>query len=168
MKYCSKCKKIYINMEEKNCPQCNRKLIEEPSHFSPIHLITANGFEFERIRAAIDSAEIPYSYRAAKKEPGLMILNSAPPENIDIFVPLSDYDDAVNILVGIGAMKEDELADMDEHSQEQFKKAKKEAAEEELSPGKARIIRLLSAIGFLLALVGVSLLADFIAGLFGL
>lgn len=168
MKYCSKCKKIYINIEENRCPRCSRKLIDEPSHYSPVRLITANGFEFERIRAAIDSAEIPYSYHQAERDAGLMILNSAPPENIDIFVPLSAYDDAINILVGIGALKEDELAEMDNHTQEQFRKAKKEASEEELSPKKAGIIRLLSAVGFLLALLAACWLADLIAGFFGL
>ena len=57
MKYCSKCKKIYFDFEGERCPSCNRKLIDEPNHFSPVYIITANGFELERIRAALESAE---------------------------------------------------------------------------------------------------------------
>lgn len=167
MKYCSKCKKIYFDFEGERCPSCNRKLIDEPNHFSPVYIITANGFELERIRAALESADIPYSYQNEKRETGIRILNSAPPENCEVFVPVSAYQDAVDVLVGIGAITEDNIPEINKDDIEKLNKTKKEAAkeEEELSPGKARIIRIFSFIGFLLILAATVYFADVIVAL---
>ena len=63
MKYCSKCKKVHINTEIQNCPACKRKLIENPNGFSPVNIITANGFELERIKSALADSEIPFSVK---------------------------------------------------------------------------------------------------------
>ncbi len=167
MKYCSKCKKLYFNKDNDSCPSCGRKLIEDPNYFSPVHIVTANGFELERIRAALESKEIPYSYQNEKKETGIRILNSAPPENCDVFVPVSAYSDALDILVGIGAIKNDNIPDIDDDGIKKIDSAKKEAAraDEELSPGKARIVRILSFAAFLLILAATVYAADFIIAL---
>ncbi len=164
MKYCSKCKKLYFDYADARCPSCGRKLIENPNHFSPVYIVTANGFELERIRAALDSAGIPYSYQNEKRETGIRILNSAPPENCEVFVPVSAYSDAVDTLVGIGAIGEDKIPEINEDEKEKLNEYEKEAAqaEEELSPGKARLVRILSFIGFLLILAATVYLADFI------
>ncbi len=159
MRYCTKCKKLINNDDKTACVFCGRKTITDPNHFSPVKLITANGFEFERIRAALDDADIPYSYNEAPMDAGIQILNSAPPENCDIYVPLSAYSDACDILAGIGALKE---ADMPDSTDEMLSNAKKEAQSEELTPSKARTIRMLSLIAFLLILAGVTFLTDFV------
>ncbi len=167
MKYCTRCKKLYFNSEDKQCPLCSRKLIENPNHFSPVYIITANGFELERIRAALESADIPYSYQNEKRETGIRILNSAPPENCEVFVPVSAYSDAMDILVGIGAVEDGKIPDIGKDDRESLDKSKKEAseAEEELPPGKARLVRILSFIVFLLILAATVYLADFIIAL---
>lgn len=162
MKYCTKCKKLFMKDHKEVCPNCSRKLISDPNHFSPVHIVTANGFELERIRAALNSAEIPYSYQEELHDAGIQILNSAPPENCEVFVPISAYDDAVDTLVGIGAIKDDDIPDINEENKQQLKLSKKKSEEEELSPQKARLVRILSAIAFLIILTGVVYFTDFL------
>lgn len=157
MRYCTKCKKLYTGEETEKCYICGKKTISDPSHYSPVKAVTANGFELERIRAALDDAEIPYSYQEAPRDAGIQILNSAPPENCDVFVPLSAYEKAMEILIGIGAVKEEQFSGKDF---EKLKEAEKTAADEELSPEKARKIRILSGIAFLLLLAVVVWLVD--------
>ena len=72
--------------------------------------------ELERIRAALHDADIPYSYQEARRDTGIQILNSAPPENCDVFVPLSAYNDALEVLIGIGALKENDIPDIDDEN----------------------------------------------------
>ncbi len=163
MKYCSKCKKLYNNDTLTHCADCSRRLISDPHYSSPVRLVTANGFEFERIRAAIDSAEIPYSYQEAKNDTGIQILNSAPPENCDIFVPLNAYRDAVDILIGIGALN-DVPVELSEQDINKLKDDTKKAKEEELPEDKARLIRILSIIAFLIVLAGVAFATDALTG----
>ena len=148
MKYCSKCKKVHINTEIQNCPACKRKLIENPNGFSPVNIITANGFELERIKSALADSEIPFSVKEERYDTGLQILNSAPPENCSFFVPLSHYDKAVETLIGIGALSEEAVEEID--------KADKEYLE------KARLIRIFSFLGFIAVLVGFSFLVDYL------
>ncbi len=163
MHYCTRCKELYSEDKEiLKCPACGRKTIDNPNHFSPVKIITANGFELERIRAALNDGDIPYSYNESARDAGIQILNSAPPENCDVYVPLSAYPDAMEILAGIGAIKEVNLPD---NSDEMFAKAKKEAEEEDLPPQKAQIIRILSAAAFLILIAGVVWLTDFIVEL---
>lgn len=158
MRYCTRCKSLCKDEKEK-CPVCGKKTISDPSHFSPVKIITANGFELERIRSALEDANIPYSYNESANDTGLQILNSAPPENCDVFVPLSAYPETIDILAGIGALKDN---DIPESSDEIFEKAKKEAKEEELPPQKAELIRILSALAFLAVIAAVVWLTDFI------
>lgn len=156
MRYCTKCKKLYKGDETEKCLVCGKKTISDPSHYSPVNVVTANGFELERIRAALHDADIPYSYQEARRDTGIQILNSAPPENCDVFVPLSAYEKTMNVLIGIGAVKE-EISQADT---EKLREAEKAAEDEELPPEKARRIRILSGIAFILLLVLVVWLVD--------
>lgn len=164
MKYCTKCKKLYKGEKTEKCPNCLRKLIDNAAPSSPVSIVTANGFELERIRAALEDVEIPYSYQQIKNDTGIQILNSAPFENCAIYVPLSAYYDAVNILAGIGALSENEITDLDEEERKNIEKA---AKDEELSPEKAKLIRYLSFAGFIALLAGVIYLTDFLMSLLG-
>ncbi len=159
MKYCTKCKKIYNNSAER-C--CGKKLTVNPSTFSPVAAVTANGFELERIRAALNDAEIAYSVQQIKKDTGLQILNSAPPENCTVYVPLCDYDAALSVLIGIGAIDEAAAPEFSDEDIQELQKAKEQAESEELSPRKRFWVRLLSLIGFLLILTGVAYLTDWL------
>ena len=162
MKYCSKCKKIHLNKELTNCPQCRRKLIENPSHYSPVNVITANGFELERIRSALTNADIAFSVKEEKYDTGLQILNTAPPENCSFYVPLSHYDQAVEVLIGIGALKTDPLADLDKEDEVFLEKSREQEKNDELPESKARLIRIFSLLAFLAFLVGFAYLVDWL------
>lgn len=161
MKYCTRCKLIADN-DKDICKKCGKKLISNPNHYSAVKIVTANGFELERIRAALTDAEVSFSVQETKQDTGLQILNSAPPENCNVFVPISDYDEAVSVLAGIGALNDDEIPEIDEQTQEDINKAKKEAENDEMSPRKRFWVKLLSLIGFLIVIAGVVYLTDFL------
>ncbi len=159
MRYCTKCKKIYTSDESESCTVCGRELISDPSHYSPVNIVTANGFELERIKAALTEAEIPFSVKECPDDTGLQILNSAPPENCTVSVPLGYYSQTVELLIGIGALKEaEELSDEDA----QLVAEERQKTEEEMSPRKRFWVKLLSIILFIGLIAGVILLADII------
>lgn len=159
MKYCTKCKKLLTKDTHEACPACGRPLISDPNQYSTVYIVTANGFELERIKAALTEQDIPFTVQQTKDDTGLQILNTAPLENCRVFVPLSYYSDAVSLLVGIGALQEaDELDEADE----QRLREERSATREELSPRKAFWIKLLSIIIFIALIAGVVFLADMI------
>lgn len=162
MKYCTRCKLIFNNDNQNICPKCRKKLISNPSPYSAVNVVTANGFELERIRSALTDADIPFSVQETRSDTGIQILNSAPPENCNIFVPLSSYDDAIDVLVGINALKDNEIPEIDETTQEELKKVKAQAEKDEMSPRKRFWVKLLSFIGFLLIITGVVYLTDYL------
>ena len=159
MKYCKKKKKLYTAEDKDRCTACGKELISDPSHYSPVNVVTANGFELERIRAALTEAEIPFSVRECADDTGLQILNSAPPENCTVSVPLAYYTQTTELLIGIGALKDaEELNDVDEEKVAH----EKEKTEEEMSPRKRFWVKLLSIILFIGLIAGVIFLADII------
>ena len=162
MKYCAKCKKIYADSASERCTMCGKKLIADPNPFSPAAIKTANGFELERIRAALDDADIASSVIQTKHDTGLQILNSAPPENCTVYVSLCDFEEALNILIGIGAADEDTPLNLSQEDSDRLKEAKEKADSEEMTPRKQFWVRLLSALGFLLILAGVVYLTDWV------
>lgn len=160
MKYCTKCKQIHTAKELTVCPRCGRKLTENPNYQSPVKAVTANGFELERIRAALTNEDIPFSVKEERYDTGLQILNSAPPENCSFYIPLCHYDKAMETLVGIGAVSEESMQELDRQDKEFLQKSREQEKTEEMPEGKARLIRILSLIGFLAVLVGFAYLAD--------
>lgn len=165
MKYCTHCKLIFSNDNKINCPKCRKKLISNPNHYSAVNIITANGFELERICSALTDADIPFSVQETRNDTGIKILNSAPPENSNIFVPLSSYEDALNTLIGINAVKDNHIPEFDDEMQDELKKAKASAQKEDISPKKRFWVKILSFIGFLAILAGVVYLTDYLMSL---
>ncbi len=159
MKYCTKCKKIYTGDEAEVCTECGRELVGEPNRFSPVDIVTANGFELERISAALKEAEIPFSTREVKRDMGIQIMNAAPPENCIVTVPLGYYTQASELLIGIGAMTAaDELSADDRQKLEEEKNKK----EPEQSPTKGAFNKAVLIVMFII-LVGITIaLADVI------
>ena len=159
MKYCTKCKKIFTDDKTEKCPVCSKQMIDDPSRYSPVNIVTANGFELERIKAVLTEAEIPFSVQEAKDDTGLQILNSAPLENSCVFVPLSFYTQSCELLMGIGAIKEaEEMSDDDE----MMLIEQREKEFEEMSPQKRFWVKFFSIIGFILIIAATVLVADFI------
>lgn len=162
LKYCSKCKNLHFSKELDKCPRCGKRLIDEPSHYSPVKIVTANGFELERIRSALTQADIPFSVTEEKYDTGLQILNSAPPENCAFCVPIAHYDKAVETLVGIGALDEDAIHELDREDEEFLEKSRQQENDDTLPENKARLIRIFSFLGFLAVLVGFAYLVDWL------
>lgn len=178
MRYCEKCN--YITDESmKNCPRCKSVLKkDEPPKNFPVAVITAAGFERERIAAALNDNGVPCTQRAAKKQPSAEIITGVNSATADILVAAGDYDKARDILVGIGAVKlEDEeiiedSADnrnetKDNKNTRKIRKVKTEGHEEfeEMSPKKRLFVRIVSVILFIIVVWGVVAGTDFIMSL---
>ena len=121
-------------------------------------MVTANGFELERIKAALKDEKIPFTVSEAVKDAGIQILNSAPPENCRVFVPLSFYNQACELLIGIGALKQAE--ELTDEEQEILEKKRQSDDEDGLSPRKRFLSRLLFIIMFIAMIAGAVFLAD--------
>ncbi len=159
MKYCTKCKKIYTDTDRTACVLCGRELISNPNQYSPVDIVTANGFELERIKSALTEESIPFSVRECRDDTGLQILNAAPPENSCISVPLGYYTQTMELLIGIGALQEaDELSEEDEKKLQEERTATKQ----ELSPRKSFWIKVLSILLFIGLIAATVFLADII------
>ncbi len=158
MKYCTRCKRIFRQEELTLCPKCSRKLHDDPHHYSPVDIITANGFELERIKAALTDAQIPFTVQETARDTGLQILNAAPPENCRVFVPLSFYNDAVELLTGIGALSD--VEEIDEAESQRLKEERKKEDPEEMSPRKRFWVRVFSILLFIALIAGAVFLAD--------
>lgn len=104
IKYCSRCKKIFDSKLDK-CQFCEKKLIENPAGESPVCIMTSGGFELERIKSALESESIPCSVSNSKGNIGMKILNEGDLGENDVIVPLAFYNEARELLIGIGAMK---------------------------------------------------------------
>lgn len=158
MKYCTRCKKLFGALETDDCPKCSKKLITEPNHYSPVEVVMANGFELERIKAALKNSEIPFTVSEAVKDAGIQILNSAPPENCRVFVPLSFYNQACELLIGIGALGDAEEISAEE--QDMLEQKRQADEEKSLSPQKRFFSRLVFIILFIAVVAGVVVITD--------
>ena len=160
MKYCTRCKSITDNDKAEICTECRKKLISDPAPSSPVRIITAEGFEFQRICAALDDGKLPYSYSQEKND---ALFRAAVPSAAaynEIFVPLTYYPDAQSILEEIGAKDERPPVMLSEEDMQRLERAKAAENSDEMSPGKARAIRIVSGIGFLLILAAVAFATD--------
>ncbi len=160
MRYCTKCHRLFTADAPESCRFCSRTLINDPSEDSPVRMLSANGFELERICAALKGEGIPCSYQHERRDGGIQILNSAPIENCDVFVPLRFYNEARDTLIGIGAIGEEGADEPDIPEPEE-----KKTPEEDLSSGRARAIRILSVILFLGLIAAAVFLTDFVVAL---
>ena len=58
MKYCSKCKRLH-NDEETVCKNCKAQLKTITDENTPVYLLTASGFELQRVKAALEDSTVP-------------------------------------------------------------------------------------------------------------
>ena len=166
MKYCEKCRAIFGN-EKKSCPKCGKKLTSDIYPENLVYMTTATGFELERIEAALNEASVPFECKSIKRQAVMRLLNSAPPESYDILAPIFAYDDAYSILAGINAINPDEITEPDEDLINDIKTERKKHNEtvDSISPQKQRMIKIFSAIAFLLILAFVVWGTDYITAL---
>lgn len=159
MKYCKKCN-LLIKDNSNSCTKCGKALGEDkPSAKSPVVVVTAAGFEKERICTVLTENDIPYSVRVVAKkgiptEPNAVAGNNKTAH--EIVVPYEFYNKAMEQLVGINAVQldDDELQQLTQALELEEDSEKKADADDYFST-KNRVVRIVSAIAFfaLVALV---------------
>lgn len=153
MKYCKKCN-LLVKDNINNCTKCGRALNDSMLLAkSPVVVVTASGFEKERICAVLKDKNIPYSVRVVTQK-GVSTESNAVTGNSktkhDIIVPYEFYNKAMEQLIGINAVQLDdkEIQKLTEALEKEEKSNKKPDADDYFS-SKNRIIRIVSAIAFL-------------------
>lgn len=171
MKYCKKCKHIH-NDTENLCINCKKSLLEITDENTPVYLISADGFELKRIKAALEDCGIPSDSVAKDPKISAEAVTGFNYAESDILVPFSAYEKAYDVCVGIGAIKADgeEIIDGDVDVPTNSGAKSIDEQFEEMSGAKRTTVRVVSAILFLLlvALViyGTDFIMEFIKNLF--
>ena len=132
-------------------------------------LVSASGFELERIKTALSDNGIPNDSKPQKRNFSAKAVTGV--DNYseqDIYVAESDYEKAYDLCVGIGAIKiegeeEEILPPSDEPSNEEPQLQGVEEFEE-MSPGKRTAVRIISAILFILLAAAIIFGTDMVTG----
>ncbi len=132
-------------------------------------LVSASGFELERIKTALSDNGIPNDSKPQKRNFSAKAVTGV--DNYseqDIYVAESDYEKAYDLCVGIGAIKiegevEEILPESDEPSNEEPQVQGVEEFEE-MSPGKRTAVRIISAILFILLAAAIIFGTDMVTG----
>lgn len=170
MKYCKKCKHLHNDSEEL-CTACKKPLYEITDNNTPVYLMSAGGFELQRIKTALDDNGIPCDGVRQKYTTSAEAVTGYDSSYQDIIVPYAAYEEAYDVCVGIGAIKvgEEEILEVEAAP---IKDGTKTATDEfeEMSSAKRRIVRIVSAIIliliFALVIYGTDFITGFIKGLF--
>lgn len=128
-------------------------------------LVSASGFELERIRTALSDNGIPNDSKPQKRNFSAKAVTGMDISIQDIYVAESDYEKAYDLCVGIGAIKlegeETILGEEEAAAVEEF---------EDMPSGKRTAVRIVSAILFILlaamVIFGVDAITGWIKSLF--
>ncbi|MBQ1813278.1 MAG: hypothetical protein II118_00260 [Ruminococcus sp.] len=128
-------------------------------------LVSASGFELERIRTALSDNGIPNDSKPQKRNFSAKAVTGTDISIQDIYVAESDYEKAYDLCVGIGAIKlegeETILGEEEADAVEEF---------EDMPSGKRTAVRIVSAILFILlaamVIFGVDAITGWIKSLF--
>ena len=128
-------------------------------------LVSASGFELERIRTALSDNGIPNDSKPQKRNFSAKAVTGTDISIQDIYVAESDYEKAYDLCVGIGAIKlegeETILGEEEAAAVEEF---------EDMPSGKRTAVRIVSAILFILlaamVIFGVDAITGWIKSLF--
>lgn len=163
MQYCERCQ--VLSRDETICPQCGSRKLRPASAGDPVLLFTAGTEEAQRITAAFDGAGIPHMERTQGGE-GLtpIILGQSRCAQVRIFVPYEKIDQAKDIMLGIGVLKE--AGEGENSSEPEPPDAQKQTKEVPMSPGRRAAVRIFSALLFLILVIAVVSGADMIVNLF--
>lgn len=116
-----------------------------------VFLIKSSSFEHERIKAALEDAKIPFVERFDKKERSSEVITGKNEAIVNIYVRYDKLDQAIELLIGIGAIKID--GDLE-----------KENIIEEMSSNKRTLIKIISIIIFILIIWFIIYGVDFVVG----
>lgn len=127
-------------------------------------LVSASGFELERIRTALSDNGIPNDSKPQKRNFSAKAVTGTDISIQDIYVAESDYEKAYDLCVGIGAIKlegEETILEEEAAAAEEF---------EDMPSGKRTAVRIVSAILFVLlaamVIFGVDAITGWIKSLF--
>ena len=116
-------------------------------------LVSASGFELERIQTALSDNGIPNDSKPQKRNFSASAVTGVDMSVRDIYVGESEYEKAYDLCVGIGAIKIE--GETEDEPPEEF---------EEMSPGKRTAVRIISAALFILLAAAVIFGVDFFMG----
>ncbi len=158
MKYCPKCKKLYNDSDLvctcKDCKSRVLKTIEDEQ--TSVYLCGGDVIERDRIQAALSDNDVPSVYTRHMVTGGSQLLTGMDLDEFDILVPFELYEKAYDIAVGIGAIKPEGVEVIDEEASDE--------PEEEMSDRKRTVIRVVTAVLFIILVALVIYGTDFITG----
>ena len=125
-------------------------------------LLSASGFELERVKTALSDNGIPNDSKLKKRNFSAKAVTGVDYSEQDIYVAESDYEKAYDLCVGIGAITPDGEVEIVEPTDEAADAASAEA--EEMSSGKRTAVRIISAVLFVLLVAAVIFGTDFVTG----
>ena len=180
MKYCSKCKRLH-NDEETVCKNCKAQLKTITDENTPVYLLTASGFELQRVKAALEDSTVPCDATIKKcmenkYSKSIKAYTGYDDLTYDVYVPYSAYklrwgmkaqkkksayEKAFDTCVGIGAIKleGEEILDEDVEYTENDGETLDEQFEK-MTGAKRTTVRIVSALLLLLIVAGVVLGTD--------
>ena len=128
-------------------------------------LLSASGFELERVKTALADNGIPNDSKPKKRNFSAKAVTGVDYSEQDVYVAESDYEKAYDLCVGIGAIKlegeETILGEEEAAAVEEF---------EDMPSGKRTAVRIVSAILFVLlaamVIFGVDAITGWIKSLF--
>lgn len=168
MKYCKKCKHLHKDNEEL-CTACKKPLYEITDENTPVYIMSAGGFEFQRIKTALEGSGIPCDSIPQKYTTSAEAVTGYDSSYRDIMVPYAAYEKAYDVCVGIGAIKDGSEEIIDESVNESDYDAEMEEFEK-MDSKKRMVVRIVSAafliIVFALVIYGTDFITSFIKGLF--
>lgn len=168
MKYCKKCKHLH-NDNKELCTACKKPLYEITDETTPVYLISAGGFELQRIKTALEDSKIPCDSIPQKYTTSAEAVTGYDMSYRDIVVPYAAYEKAYDVCVGIGAIKKGEEEIIEEPDNNSEYNAEPEEFEQ-MDSKKRMIVRIVSAafliIIFALVIYGTDFITGFIKGLF--
>ena len=123
-------------------------------------LMTASGFELERIRTALSDNGIPNDSKPQKRNFSAKAVTGVDYSVQDIYVSSDDYEKAYDLCVGIGAIR----LDGEEEIIDDGAEAPSDDEYDEMPDGKRKAVRIISVILFILIVAAVIFGTDFITG----
>ena len=160
MKYCSKCKEIFLT--DKAVCKCGKKLTDKITEETPVLLTTVTVSEKDRFSALLDDQKLPYSVQIKEDNNAVTSVPGFETADYNIYVPFGFFKKSINVLAGASSIEVPEYYDkLPETSVKEWT---------DMSPAKRNAVRLLSAIAFAfavwLAVTGVDVIVAFVTGLF--
>ncbi len=135
-------------------------------------LVSASGFELERIRTALLDNGIPSDSKPQRRNFSAKAVTGVDNSVQDIYVAEKDYENAYDLCVGIGAIHiegEEEIIEDDAAFAEAAENAEETSAApaeefEEMPSGKRTAVRIVSAILFILIATAIIFGTDYFMG----